>query len=154
MITAIQMSNLSSIDSKRDVIWSPFHLVDVPVIVQVEVLVRMILQLRVSITIDCVQRDGILLGGNNIDINLIPAARIEAWAIPEGVEGSHGALLVRVLHLSHELPVSESLMRCNSSTLVVSLCNADHCNQTDNELLHFLLDLVLNYYNSIISIYL
>jgi len=84
-----QMAHLVSIDGETDVIRGPFKLVDVPVVVRVEaVRVVVILELVVAVAVNHVRRERITLNrGHNLDIELVPATRVEPRTVPVSEEG-------------------------------------------------------------------
>ena len=127
----VKVADFAPIDGKGDVVRSPLHLVDVPVIVWVEVVgIVMHLLLLLSIAVDDVGGEGVLGNrGHNLDIQLVPASRVEARTIPVSEEGGDCSLAVWCLHASDELAVGELFVSGDRSAPVAGLSNADHGEQ-------------------------
>ena len=88
-ISGVNTSDLLVVDGPGDVVGSPSHLVNVPVVLGVKALLVLVrLVLGVAITIDYVHAEGVLLDrGHDFNIELIPATHIEVGTIPVGEEG-------------------------------------------------------------------
>ena len=99
MLFSIQMAHLIAINRIRDVVWSPLHLICVPIVINFDPLsVSMILKLVVTVTIDSVRGQRIARERrHDIHVDLVPTTGIETWSIPIGVKGGHCAFLVWLL---------------------------------------------------------
>jgi hypothetical protein len=82
-------AHLLVVDGPGDVVGSPGHLVDVPLVLRVKRLLVVVgLSLCFAITVDHVHGEGVLLYRRyNLDIELVPAAWVEVGAVPVGEEG-------------------------------------------------------------------
>ena len=79
-----QMADLMSINREGDVVWSPLHLISMPVIMWNEMTgIVMVFQLIVTISENHSGPHRILVNrGDNLDIELIPLRWREVWPIP------------------------------------------------------------------------
>ena len=113
LVCHVHMAYLMTINRPRNVMWSPFHLVSVPVIVWVKAeRVVLSLDLVLAITIDNIHGEWILANAwYDLQVELVPAKWILAATIPEREETCDGSTAVWCLHARHELSIEEFLIR-------------------------------------------
>ena len=72
----------------KDSIWSPGHLIDVPLILWIEAtVIVMRLTFAVTVSVDNIHREWVSLNRwHDLNIELIPASWVEVWSIPVGEE--------------------------------------------------------------------
>ena len=89
----------------------------------------------VTVSIDGVDRQGTAFHRwDHVDIDLVPAARVEARSVPESVKRGYCALFARSLHPGLYLTVSEFLVGGHRARFKVGLGNADHGKHRDCKL--------------------
>ena len=118
-------ANLLVINRPSNEFRSPRNLINVPLILGVEArLIVMRLTLVLTISIDHIHGEWVLSNGrDDLDVELVPAARVEVGTVPIGEEGSNCALLVGRLHPGNELAVSELLEASHSTRLELRSCS-------------------------------
>ena len=111
-VVQINMAHLVSIYGPGDVVWGPFHLVYVPVVMRVKpVSVVMRFNLFLAIPIDDIHGEWIVLNRrDDLHVELVPLVGLEVGAIPVGEEGRYGALSIWGLHTRDKLTVLELLI--------------------------------------------
>ena len=82
------------------------------------------LTLVLTISIDHIHGEWVLSNGrDDLDVELVPAARVEVGTVPISEEGSNCALLIGRLHPGNELAVSELLEASHSTRLELRSCS-------------------------------
>ena len=118
-------ANLLVVNGPSNEFRSPRNLINVPLILRVEArLIVMRLTLVLTISIDHIHGEWVLSNRrDDLDVELVPAARVEVGTVPIGEEGSNCALLVGRLHPGNELAVSELLEASHSTRLELRSCS-------------------------------
>ena len=110
-IVRIDATHLLVVNRVGNEIRRPLDLVNMPVILWVEaLLIVMTLPLGVSIAIDHVHAEGVLLDRrHDLNVELVPPARVEVGPIPVSEERADCALLVWGLHARDEFTIGKLL---------------------------------------------
>ena len=127
-IISSQVADFFAIDSEGDVVGGPLHLISVPILTWIKLVsVIVALLLLMTVTVDDIRREGVVLDGwHDFDIKLVPASSIEAGTVPVGKEGRNSALLIWRLHAGHEFTIRELLVGGERSTLEIGGGDADN----------------------------
>ena len=110
-IVRVDATHLLVVNRVSNEIGRPLDLVNVPVVLWIEALLVVVtLPLSVSVAIDHVHAEGVLLDRrHNLNVELVPPARVEVGPIPVGEERADCALLVGGLHARDEFTIGKLL---------------------------------------------